>query len=317
MNKKSRLLQWFITILLVSAPAAAYSIGSVQVVDILFNDQSVNETVAMTITGNNNSVFSFSLPEGARDVFVNDVYFNSSTTLEIPLNCTKCSLKVGYALDSVVEKETSHFIFSRTLNFPVSPSSLDYRIKIPSGYTVDLTGNQSDPAIVPAPTGVITDGKNFIVLWQDSMPELPMRYFVRFAKGTPQGADAGFFSFPVIATLLLFLLLGAVGGYYLRGKLLPPAEGNTPDVQPPKAQNPPQSSQAVPEMLLSPDEKTILKLLIANQNEMNQKDVVITLGWSKSKVSAIMSNLEYKTIIQREKFGRNFKVRLVREIAWV
>ena len=47
---------------------------------------------------------------------------------------------------------------------------------------------------------------------------------------------------------------------------------------------------------------------------MNQKELVKALDWSKSKVSAIVTNLEYKKIVQREKFGRNYKVELVKEI---
>jgi uncharacterized membrane protein len=47
---------------------------------------------------------------------------------------------------------------------------------------------------------------------------------------------------------------------------------------------------------------------------MNQKDIGKKLEWSKSKVSAIMTNLEYKKIVEREKIGRNYKVELKKEL---
>jgi predicted transcriptional regulator len=73
----------------------------------------------------------------------------------------------------------------------------------------------------------------------------------------------------------------------------------------------------VPSSLLSPDEKVIvgfLKKKDAKKSPINQKEIGRELGWSKSKVSAVLSNLYYKKIIDREKFGRNYKVKLVKDV---
>jgi uncharacterized membrane protein len=70
----------------------------------------------------------------------------------------------------------------------------------------------------------------------------------------------------------------------------------------------------VPASLLTPDEKTIMNLIKENKNQIRQREVVKILDWSKSKVSAVVSNLEYKKIVRREKFGRNYQIELVKDI---
>ena len=74
----------------------------------------------------------------------------------------------------------------------------------------------------------------------------------------------------------------------------------------------------IPSSLLSPDEKIVIELLKqkdAKNNPVNQKEIGKELNWSKSKVSAILTNLDYKKLIEKEKFGRNYKVKLIKEVS--
>ena len=71
----------------------------------------------------------------------------------------------------------------------------------------------------------------------------------------------------------------------------------------------------IPSSLLSPDEKKIISLLKDHNRKMGQKEIGKQLNWSKSKVSAIMSNLQYKEIIKKEKIGRNYNVELLKEVS--
>ena len=47
---------------------------------------------------------------------------------------------------------------------------------------------------------------------------------------------------------------------------------------------------------------------------LSQKEVGKSLGWPKSKVSALMTNLERKQIVKRERMGRNYSVELVKDV---
>jgi uncharacterized membrane protein len=304
MGLKTAIFGWFITFLVLIAPSEAYSFSQVRVDDTLYTDNSINETIELRIVDNSNNFFSFALPDNAEGISVNGVIFNSSSSIEIPLLCTICNINISYSLSQVVEVEESHYTFSRTLNFPLTPNNLEYRVKLPVGYGIDLNKSATDPAVVPSATSVATDGQNIIVIWRETKPQLPIRYFLRYTKSVIQPPSRPMWFFWLLGAVLI-LAFGAAGGYFFRNFV--------------DSKHPAQSSagtQAIPEMLLSPDEKTVLKLLIEHKNQMNQREAVEILGWSKSKVSAIMSNLEYKTIIKREKFGRNYKVTLVKEILW-
>jgi uncharacterized membrane protein len=65
--------------------------------------------------------------------------------------------------------------------------------------------------------------------------------------------------------------------------------------------------------LLSPDEKKVIAHL-RGKGFVNQKEIGKEMNWSKSKVSAIISNLSYKKMIEKEKIGRNYKVKLIKDI---
>jgi len=70
----------------------------------------------------------------------------------------------------------------------------------------------------------------------------------------------------------------------------------------------------IPSTLFSPDEKKIIDLLRTDNEKMNQKEIARRLEWSKSKVSAVITNLEYKKVVRREKLGRSFKVELLSDM---
>jgi len=144
------------------------------------------------------------------------------------------------------------------------------------------------------------------VSWKEEHPSLPKRYFLKYHEHesleTPFQEIKGEFSEWSVWVIIVFsLLLGwSVGWYghvYYKQKYR--EERDLP---------------YVPSSLLTPDERTILQKIKEQSGEMNQREIGKELNWSKSKVSAILTNLEYKEIVSREKFGRNYKVKLVKEI---
>ena len=73
-------------------------------------------------------------------------------------------------------------------------------------------------------------------------------------------------------------------------------------------------SESVPGYLLTPDEKSIIQVLGDNKGTMHQKQMGKDLNWSKSKVSAVISALEHKKIVSKEKLGRSYKVTLEKKV---
>ena len=60
---------------------------------------------------------------------------------------------------------------------------------------------------------------------------------------------------------------------------------------------------------LSEDEKKILDE-IKKAGEITQDSLRFRLGWSKAKISTILTNLDKKGIVQRERIGKTYKVYL-------
>ncbi len=60
--------------------------------------------------------------------------------------------------------------------------------------------------------------------------------------------------------------------------------------------------------ILTPEEKTIVNLLIKNKGEMLQKDISRALGFSRLKTHRILEKMEKRNIIQRIRIGNTNKV---------
>jgi uncharacterized membrane protein len=277
--------------------ARGYTFERAMVSDELFEDYSLHETLDLTVLNNSADSFEFTLPKGAYEVTLNSVPVSqSNNSIMIPLDCLDCRFTVSYKLDKVSTKEgTSRYSFSRTLNFPKSPAVLEYSVYLPAGYIVDLASQE--PPIVPSSSQIDTDGQDIIVRWSYSKPELPQRFYIKYMTSESVGfsdikQELG--ESPVLVIAFMAFMIGGIAGFALM-----------------KAKKPiPQ----VPASVLTPDEKAVIELIRQNGMKMNQKDVVKGLNWSKSKVSAVMTNLESKKMIEREKFGRNYKVTLVRDV---
>ncbi len=298
---------WFITILLLLPFTKAATIGAVGINDTLFEDLSVQETVSLQLLDNTQASFTFILPEGAVAVAADGhATTTANGTVTVPLSCTTCQVSIAYALrDAAQPVQGGSFTFSRTLNLPSAPRSLRYTVALPNGYGVGAS-DRTDPPVVPSPTTMTTDGQRIIITWAAQSPQLPIRYYVLYhgleSFGTWQEVRQELSEWPVWLFMGAALLLGAVAGVALDHRRRAMLRRSRPELP------------AVPSSLLSPDEKAILAALRGNKGPMSQKEVGRTLGWSKSKVSAIMSNLEYKRIVQREKIGRNYKVALLKDV---
>jgi uncharacterized membrane protein len=102
--------------------------------------------------------------------------------------------------------------------------------------------------------------------------------------------------------LTLSFIIGIIAGalFYLWAK---PEEEEKP-VEKPKVLD---KSYAILERALSEDEALLLEIIRENEG-ITQDSLRFRTGFSKSKVSALLLNLEKKGIITRERLGRTYKV---------
>lgn len=300
---KLAVLALFITIIILAPTQGAQSINKVLITDTLSTGGKLTETLIISITDNNRTEFIFSLPDNSDNITVNNVYIGNNNSLNIPLACKTCEIDISYSLNNVIKLSGSDLVFSRTLNFPDSPLNMNYSMILPQGYLVDQSGNNSiDPSIVPSPSSIVTNGKNIQINWNQKNPVLPQIFLVRYKMAPIESKP----NYTFLIWFALIFIAGGVAGYFASRHI---------HLKMPKKLSLNPKAYIIPSTLLSPDEKAIIELLKKNKNVMNQKDVVKSLEWSKSKVSAIMTNLDYKKIIEREKHGRNYKVKLIKEIS--
>jgi len=268
---------------------------------------------------NNQSNFTFTPPNSARELYVNNISVNNTgSDITTPLNCTSCQVMISFYLDNVVTKMNStEFDYSRNLGLPQTPNVLSYTLLLPAGYYLNPSNKPSiNPSIVPQPSKIDTNGKNIVISWVENNPSLPKTYYVKYySAGTAESVSETirneFLETTVIWIILVAIALGLLLGFFI-GRYFNKSNKKSVRAEAFKERKllTTHKSSTVPRSLLNPDELTIIKLLQDNHNSMTQKDVGRKLEWSKSKVSAIMTNLEYKKIVEREKIGRNYKVEL-------
>ncbi len=102
--------------------------------------------------------------------------------------------------------------------------------------------------------------------------------------------------------LTLSFIIGIVAGalFYMWAK---PEEEEKPGEKPKTLDK----SYAILERALSEDEALLLEIIRENEG-ITQDSLRFRTGFSKSKVSALLLNLEKKGIITRERLGRTYKV---------
>ncbi|NTV23431.1 MAG: hypothetical protein HGA85_03585 [Nanoarchaeota archaeon] len=298
--KTNKKLRSFILFLLFGT-VFCYASIDVTLESRLESDLSVTESVNLTFSENNRSSITLTLPEGAAEPEINGkTAFLTDGSISVPLSCSDCAIRMTYRLDNVVKKTASgEFLFTRTLTLPKIPDRLSYSVVLPAGFTIGREST-NDPAMVPLPTKVETDGRRMILVWKEDIPALPKIYQVRFHSHESGSQDflAELSETETWAFFIVGLILGILVGLSIN-RLFPSKKIV--------------EMKVVPSSLFSPDEKEVLSLL--KKGKLSQKELAKQLEWSKSKASGVLTGLEYKKIIRREKIGRNYNLELIASLS--
>ncbi|MBI2572806.1 hypothetical protein HYV86_03025 [Candidatus Woesearchaeota archaeon] len=309
---RMQLLLFLFSLVLVSS-SLGHVIENVSILDTLHDDLSLHETVVITIAQSTQEEFLFIPPNGAYNLFINQKPSSFPSLVNITLDCASCQVVIEYDLGGAIEQNNLNYALSRTLNIPFNPQFVSYDIIIPAGMILDLTQDVNDPSIVPAATQIITNGKNIIVSWREKSPQFPQRYYLQYRDHEEElpfslQLKDEFGEWELWFLVIIGFGIGILGGilftrYYLLRNLKTGLDKSLVH-----------SDVIIPRSLLGPDEQIFVDLLQGNSNQLDQRDIGKKLDWSKSKVSAIATNLDFKKVIEREKRGRNYVVRLVKKV---
>ncbi len=313
MAKKPLFFLLSITFLIATQMAYAAILEEVAFVDKIgpnLSNLSIEESVKMHLTENKDNSILIAVPPGAHSISINDKPVASkNNSFSVTLKCEVCDINIKYSLDeSIIQQKSEHdFEFLRTISFP-QPKKFSYVINLPVGFII--TPDDNDPPIVPAPSAITTDGKSIMVRWSIEEPALPSGFFIRFThKHDPVPTDKA--QWPKLWAYIIMPLLLIFSGV-TAGKML---FTNNHTIRIP----------VLPSSIFSPDERAMLNMLkqydkemkalnkLAEEKPINQKEIARKLNWSRSKVSAVASNLERKEVIKREKFGRSYRVSIAKE----
>lgn len=241
----------------------------------------------------NKTVNSINLPENAKNIDVKGTEFSVNNS-RVDLGSCDNGCEISYTIKNIVTKESDGQSFSRNLK-PFAP--LQYQIQIPIGRIIDLSGDN----IVPKPEQITSDGEHIIIQWNINHTET-LRYYVKYTNHESTESIAEELrneigEWLVIVFIIISLIVGFILGYKTKKD---------------------KEVSVVAEQLLSPDEKELLneinKHYESEDKEITQKDLGKKLNWSKSKVSGVMTLLVQKKLVEKEKQGRNYRVKPITKI---
>jgi len=204
-------------------------------------------------------------------------------------------LRIEYSLSGLVEERGGYQVFSMTLLCTPLTEDIRVSLTLPENFRLPFPLNlrggftPNTTFVSPAPSRVTADGVRMTVEWVISRPGEKVDLVLACRKIGGQGVNwamaAAFFAAGAASSAAAVKLLA------LRGGGLQEAE------------------EALP---LSSAEARIIKTLADAGGELTQKEICRRTGYSKSRVSTLVSKLVEKGVVRKEPMGKTNKIILVK-----
>lgn len=189
-----------------------------------------------------------------------------------PLNPNATTrLAIRFTVPRAVRKAGSEYIFSPVFSLPPGTDEFRLKIRLPEGMGLPrpISEDSGFTDVVPIPDDVSSDGKAIILEWRRINIDGDFAVYVRFTRPYMQNNL-------YIAALISAIFILALYAKWSRRKHAP--------------------------MNVSEDESRVLELIRSKQG-IAQKEIVENTGFSKAKVSGIVSSLEKKGLIWKKRIG--------------
>ncbi|MDY6770984.1 MAG: MarR family transcriptional regulator [Candidatus Nanohaloarchaea archaeon] len=198
--------------------------------------------------------------------------------------------------NEMLSKGEDYYTFSHVQRILVPTDQYVLRVLLPEGYGL-VNGNQVQPfSPAGAATGSAEGGRRFSVTWRKDNLSLgeSLRFEIRYQE-LRVFEDIFPDQFSVLAALVLIILSLVLYLYVKRRR----KEGET-------------IASIMP--VLKDDEREVLRYLIEQDGDCEQKELVDNLDYSKAKISRLVKDLEERSLLKKVKEGRKNRLLLTREV---
>lgn len=259
----------------------------------IMEDHSLKESVDILVNPKSDTDFDLHLPKGYTNL---EVLYNNQI-LESAPNGIIClipnelnSIKISYTLPEAIEIKNKDYVYMKELVYS-NVKNLIFRIKLPQAYGID---SDDVSTIIPEPSYLQSDGKRIIVLWEMKSPNTPTIFKIKYNSLVNNSGLGSNFIIPLGTVLILIIAIGLFT--YFR-------QFNSKEIE-----------IKIPSSLLSEDEMAICDIIKNEGGKIKQKKLSNMTGFSKAKITKILTNLEKKELIEREPVGRTFIITLKKKI---
>jgi uncharacterized membrane protein len=280
---------------------------------IILSGTTAHETIQIELNNTGDHTieeFSYELPTGANDILVYDSIGN--LTLDVsesnpliirsdfrsPIEPGSSGVvNIQFTSSELVSTLGDEFIFSALFSPPqFNTEKFQLKVILPKGMGLSTpisSGAQTD--IAPIPDDVISDGTTTSFLWKVE-PDGEFAVFIRYkpliSQEVPQSPEEQFISLNYLIPILLILIFIGVLIFYILKLRTRSVKDRTEFMD---------------------DDKRIIIELVRENEGIVQKRLVDQTGFSKAKISNIVSELKRRNILRVERIGRRNKLFLTEE----
>lgn len=198
---------------------------------------------------------------------------------------TNAASRLTIRYDSPDFLDGESFVASAAVPLPTA----QLRITVQLSPKATLRGNDPEVpaagAVFPSPTQISSDGESLIIVWERAAitPSDELALYVRYR--------------PSRESQLTLIVLAGVAVVFLLGAFLWYRRKSTP-------QTPTQSAEPALAKHLKEDEQQVVSILKNREGSCEQGTLRVITGFSKAKLSGLLSELEARNIIFKEKRGK-------------
>ncbi|MBS3065633.1 hypothetical protein J4229_01145 [Candidatus Pacearchaeota archaeon] len=275
MNSKARLICSVLVLV------SFISLASAQSSEIVFNQIGEKVLVDQKINFESEKEISISLPSDAHSISSNLNYSLEDKNLIIKGK----NIRISYLSQNLLSKIAGGYYLIDKIVFNEDFAKVTIKIAIEEGNSLE------SEKIFPDNFKTETDGEQIFVIWElnnikrgDDFP-----FFISIKT-----RNSGINTFTWIIPAILIVLFGI---YYAYSKLA----GKTKKTS---------NSSEIDKHLVDAEKKILDNLRKSDRGELWQKQLQLSTGFSKAKLSRVIRNLEARNLIEKIPFGNTNKVRL-------
>lgn len=284
-------LMILLILVLVLKPAFSQELYQYAVTAEIFENNTVNYKLNLILI--NHPIQRFTFPLGSPyDININSTADCSveQSTLETNIVClmeasNRTDIIVTYKSDGKVSKRDNYFLFTDSFKLTTDTNTVFVLVKLPEG-----TGLKEPIENSYSPEGALigSDGRRTTISWQKNNLKEGETFDVSVGFENIGEVVTSSIPLEVIVIILIIIALTFIIFYrfYLR------KENGVKMIFP----------------ILKKDEKMIFDTIMKHGSGVNQKIIVRDSGYSKAKVSKMLTSLKERGLVKLERLGRSNKV---------